>query len=63
MSLRIKELRKINNLSQRGLAKLAGVPKTNIEQIEKHMKLPTSKELEKIAAALNVSVDELYLRK
>ena len=61
MSLRIKELRTKLGLSQRKLAEIAGIPRTNLTEIESHRKLPRQHELEKIAKALNVEIDDLYL--
>lgn len=63
VALRIKELRVKKGLSQRKLAELAAIPKTNLGDIETHKKLPRQDELEKIARALGVSVDELYPRR
>lgn len=59
MTLRIKELRIKHGLSQRKLAKLAGIPKTNLGDIETYKKLPRQDELEKIARALGVTVEFL----
>lgn len=63
MTLRIKELRMQQKMSQRKLAELSGVPKTNVGDIETYKKLPRLDELEKIAKALGVNVDDLYLRR
>jgi transcriptional regulator with XRE-family HTH domain len=60
LTLIIKELRTKQGLSQRKLAELSGVPKTNIGDIETHRKLPRQDELVKIAAALGVAIEGLY---
>lgn len=56
----IRQLRQSKGLSIRGLAKLASVPYSQMHDIEIGHKLPRQDELEKIASALGVSVDDLY---
>jgi transcriptional regulator with XRE-family HTH domain len=60
MTLRIKELRLAQGLSQKKLAELAGIPKSTLGEIEIHMTLPNPVYLERIAKILGVSVDDLY---
>lgn len=56
IATRIKELREKKNLSQRALAKKAGISSSHIEHIESgYIKSPTFATLEKIADALGVS--------
>jgi len=57
--VRLKEIRLTQNLSQQELAKKAGVGQSTIHYIESGVKSPTFKVLEKLAAALGVSVAEL----
>jgi len=59
MGLRIRALRERKGLSLRELAKQAGVDFSTIHRIEKGDELPRFGTLEKLAAALNVSVRDL----
>jgi transcriptional regulator with XRE-family HTH domain len=60
MTLKIKELRLAQGLSQKKLAELAGVPRSTLGEIEIHMRLPRPEYLERIAKALGVPVNDLY---
>ena len=56
----IKKLRNAKNLSQEKLARLADVANNTIIKMESgENKNPTLETLQKVAKALNVSVDEL----
>lgn len=56
----IKKLRKQHNLSQEELAKKAGVTYSTLIKLESGAnKNPTMKTLQQIAAALNVTLDDL----
>ena len=56
----IKKLRKQHNLSQEELAKKAGVTYSTLIKLESGVnKNPTIKTIQQIAAALEVSLDEL----
>ena len=56
----IKKLRKQHNLSQEELAKKAGVTYSTLIKLESGAnKNPTIKTIQQIAAALEVSLDEL----
>ena len=58
---RIKELRKEKGLTQEQLAETVGIEPNNLSRIEKGRNYPTPENLLKIANALNVSVDKLYI--
>lgn len=60
VSKRIRELRKINKLSQEKLAEKADVHPTYIGKIERAEMNPSIVFLEKIAKGLNVSLAELF---
>lgn len=60
MTLLIKKLRQEKRWSQRKLAGESGVPRSTIDELENHKKLPRAGELEKIARALGITVDSLY---
>jgi len=56
---KIKKLRMAKSLSQAELGDLAGLSQAAISLIEAEVKSPTIRTLEKLAAALGVSVAEL----
>ena len=57
---RIKEWRKIRELTQEGLARKADVPYTTLSKIESDViKNPSIQTISKIADGLEVSIDEL----
>ncbi len=58
--LQIRKLRLDKDWSIHELARRAGVPYTNVALIERGHKLPRRDELEKIAAAFQTTVEELY---
>lgn len=55
----IAELRTSKGLSQEALADLCGVHRTYISQLERGLKNPTLKVLQKISNALNVPLSKL----
>ncbi len=57
---RVRELRKLKNLSQEGLAYRADVHRTYIGMIERAEKNITLLNIEKIANALEVSINDLF---
>ena len=57
---RIRNYRTVKGLSQEKLAELAGCHHTYIGQIERGEKNATVESVEKIAAALNVSLSKLF---
>lgn len=67
MTYRIRELRlqrgqeagKKRGYSLVDLSNMTGIPKTNLGDLERHVRLPRAGELEAIAKALCVTVDEL----
>jgi len=58
---RIRQLRKINKLSQEQLAEKAGLHPTFIGNIERAEKNPTITTLEKIAQAFKITLPELLI--
>jgi len=58
---RIQELRKEKNISQEKLAERVGIEPNNLSRIENGRNYPTPENLAKIASALKVSVDKLFL--
>lgn len=58
--IRLKELRDKNQLTQEDLAYKVGVDRSYMGFLERGEKNPTLKNLVKIAAALNVSLSELF---
>ena len=57
--MRMKEIRKAQNLSQTYIGNLCGVTKSTISQYENGKREPDITTLKKIAAALNCTVDYL----
>jgi transcriptional regulator with XRE-family HTH domain len=60
LGFKIKELRKKRNLKQFQLAELVGIETTSICKIENGHHFPNEDNLEKIAAALNVDINDLF---
>lgn len=58
---RIQELRKSQKMSQEKLAEIIGIEANNLSRIENGKNYPTAENTAKIALALNVSIDELYV--
>ena len=56
---RVKELRKLNGLSQEELAKKSGLSLRTIQRVENDETLPTGETLKRISAVLNVTPNEL----
>lgn len=61
--IRLAEIRKAQGLSQQRLADMSGVSRVSIARIETGVMSPTLKALERLAAALNVTVGELVDQK
>lgn len=59
--LLIKDLRKSKNFTQHDLAKKAKVAQETISDIELNKKSPTLATLDKIATALNVPTNKLFI--
>ncbi len=60
IGLRIKELRKVNGLSQEKLAGEAQLDRTYINSVENGRRNISIENIEKISIALNVSVYEFF---
>lgn len=58
-SMNIKELRNKQNFSQEGLAKVSGVGLRTIQRIENGEVIPQKQTLQKLAATLNVQVEDI----
>lgn len=56
---RIRSLRKVKGMSQKSLARLAGLNPAFLGHIERCLKCPTVDTLNKIASALNIPLSEL----
>lgn len=56
---RVKQIRLEKHLSQGGLAKILGLHPTYISGIERGVRNMALKNIEKLAKALNVSIEEL----
>jgi transcriptional regulator with XRE-family HTH domain len=57
---RLKELRKAKNLTQERLAELLEVSVESVSNMERGIYAPSFETLEKLSAALNVPVKELF---
>lgn len=57
---RVKELRKSKQLTQEQLAEIIDLEPTNVSKMENGMHFPGPDNIEKIANALNVSIQELF---
>ena len=57
---KVRELRKIKNISQEELAHLSGLHRTYIGMIERAEKNITLRNIEKISKALGVSISDLF---
>ena len=60
LGMRIKYLRSMKHWSQEDLALEANVNKNYISDLERGMRNPTVKILEKIAIAFSISLEELF---
>lgn len=58
----LRELREQQGLSQEELADRAGLHRTYISQVERGLKSPSLRTLERMAAALNMSASSLIHR-
>ena len=58
--LRIRLLRRKQGISQEGLAHIAGLDRTYIGGIERGLRNPSLRNINKIAKALNVPVKDLF---
>lgn len=56
---KIQGLRKDNNLTQEKLGELTGLDRTYISDIERGVRNPSLKSLQKLAVAFNVSISDL----
>jgi transcriptional regulator with XRE-family HTH domain len=57
---KLKELRKLNNISLRSLSEKSGISKSTLSDIENNKTNPTTNTLKKIAAAFNIDVEDLF---
>jgi transcriptional regulator with XRE-family HTH domain len=60
LGLRIKELRKLNKLTQAQLAERIDMETTNLCKLENGCQLPKEENIEKIAKSLDVEVKDLF---
>lgn len=59
---RLKELRKLKNLTQQQLAEILGIDRSNYANYERGKRIPPIDKIEKIADFFNVSIDYLMGR-
>ena len=57
---RIKELRKMEGLTQEQIAELINIEPPNISKLENGLHFPQPENIEKLAKALNVEIKELF---
>lgn len=57
---KLHEIREEKGISLRGFAKLAGVSKTQINEIENGQSDPTLKTMCRIAKALNMKIEDIF---
>ena len=48
------------NLTVRQVSRMTGIPKSTIEDIKNHKKMPRMDTMEKIAAGLKIRIQDLY---
>ncbi|MFZ2257026.1 MAG: helix-turn-helix transcriptional regulator [Clostridiaceae bacterium] len=60
IGLKIKEIRVSKKISQRKLATLAGISNTYLSDIEVGRTNPSLKTMEKLAAALEIQIKDLF---
>jgi transcriptional regulator with XRE-family HTH domain len=58
----LREMRKRRGMSQEALAEMAGLHRTYVSQLERGLKSPTLKVIERLAEALDVSLSTLMRR-
>lgn len=64
LKIKLKKIRQEKNMSQRTLAKLSGVGKTTISDIENNLKSPSLTTVYKLSLALEIDWKEfIYLNK
>lgn len=60
IEIRIKEIRKIKNITLKQLSKKSGISTTHINDIENNVKSPSLIVMVILAKELNVNITELY---
>lgn len=60
VEIRIKEIRKIKNITLKQLSKKSGISTTHINDIENNVKSPSLIVMVILAKELNVNITELY---
>jgi transcriptional regulator with XRE-family HTH domain len=61
MQVRIREVRLLKGHSLEDLARKSGVSESNISRIETHKQMPRPSTMRKLAEALEVSVEDLWI--
>ena len=59
MTYNIRELRQSKHWSQKKLSEVSGVPQSTISEIEKGKREPAFRLMKRIAAALDISLDQI----
>ncbi len=60
ITIKLAQIRNSYNLSLRELEKLTGISRTTLNNIENSKSSPTLYELEKIAIALKIKIEDIY---
>lgn len=63
MKNRLRELRKMREMSQARLSEVSGVHRVSIARYELGIMTPTVENLAKLAKALDVTMDDLLIKK
>ncbi len=61
VGLRVKQLRKMNNMTTKELSSLCGVSQSTISKLENGNRIPDIPIIEKICDALNISLVEFFM--
>ncbi|MBI3091686.1 MAG: helix-turn-helix transcriptional regulator [Candidatus Tectomicrobia bacterium] len=59
---RIREIRQSKQMTQRDLARILGFTESYVSHLESGRAAPTAPTLQKLAAALGVKVDDLFVK-
>jgi len=62
LTLRIKKLRKDRSLTLKQMFELTNIPPSTLSEIENHRQLYKMEQLERIARALEVTVEDLFVK-
>ena len=60
MKILLDKIMYSKNLTVRQVSRMTGIPKSTIEDIKNHKKIPRLDTMEKIAAGLKIRIQDLY---